>query len=91
MALRKIGIRCRSSRASWEERAIYLIYGENISGALVRTIVSFTARRHAAVRRDWLHVAAGEPAFCEHILGPAGQPCIPDHVVHRRYALPYLE
>jgi hypothetical protein len=54
------------------ERAIYLIYGEDISEALVHWIVHHSQRTDMPLPVElWLHVAAGEPAFCERVLGPA--------------------
>ncbi|MDP2411476.1 MAG: methionyl-tRNA formyltransferase-like protein [Pseudolabrys sp.] len=53
-------------------RAIYLIYGEEITGALIARIAARYAAMALTVPIElWLHVSAGEPAFRETLLEPA--------------------
>jgi hypothetical protein len=52
-------------------RAIYLIYGETLTRDDFDRIISGTAKLGLTEPIEiWLHVAPGEPAFCETILEP---------------------
>lgn len=54
------------------QRAIYLIYGNEIDDQLVDRIARGAAKAGLAVPIElWLHVNAGEPAFCVTELEPA--------------------
>lgn len=52
-------------------RAIYLIYGEEIDGAMLDRIAArYVAMKLTAPIELWFHVAPGEPAFLAHVLEP---------------------